>query len=77
MEAFGERVYADILASVDAEFGAAPPEPLDEHARENAAIEAFLEERLERYVVGSQQPVLDRLRAHAEGSGGNGYLMGR
>jgi telomerase protein component 1 len=74
MEKFGERVYRDLLDSVNAEFGTAQPEQLDLYAEENAALEMFIETRIERYVVGSRRPVLDALREHAEGSGGNGYL---
>jgi len=71
---FGQRVLDDLRQSVDAEFGTAPPEELDIFAEENAALETFVETRLERYVVGERKPVLDALRAHAEASGGNGYL---
>ncbi len=71
---FGQRVYRDLHESVIAEFGTAPPEELDVFAEENAALEAFIETRLERYVVGGRRPVLDKLRAHAEANGGNGYL---
>ena len=74
LKAFGDRVYKDLLKSVDSEYVAPPPEKLDEFAEENAAMEAFIEERTERYVVGSRRPIFDRLRHHAEGSGGNGYL---
>lgn len=61
LEAFGNRVYADLLASVDDEFGTEAPEALDEFAEEDAAMEAFIEERVERYVVGSRQAVFDNL----------------
>lgn len=72
---FGQRVLDDLRESVIAEFGTAPPERLDVFAEENAALEAFIETRLERYVVGGRRPVFDELRAHAEASsGGNGYL---
>jgi hypothetical protein len=71
---FGQRVLDDLRQSVDAEFGTAPPEELDVFAEENAALEAFVETRLERYVVGDRRPILDALRAHAEAGGGNGYL---
>ncbi|MDQ2974887.1 MAG: DUF4062 domain-containing protein [Acidobacteriota bacterium] len=71
---FGARVYKDLLDSVDAQFGLAAAEPPDPFAEENAAMEAFIETRVERYVVGSRQSVFDDLLQHAEGTGGNGYL---
>ena len=69
MEAFGNRVYADLLASIDDEYGAEAPEALDEFAEEDAAIEAFIEERVERYVVGSRQSVFDELTRFAQADG--------
>ena len=74
LQEFGDRVYSDLLESVDAEFGLAAVEDPDPFAEENAATEAFIENRVERYVVGSRQVVFDRLQQHAEASGGNGYL---
>jgi hypothetical protein len=71
---FGQRVYRDLRESIFAEFGDAPPEELGVFAEENAALEAFIETRLERYVVGGREPVLETLHAHAEASGGNAYL---
>jgi len=66
LEAFGDRVYADLLASVDEEFGTEPPEALDEFAEEDAVMGAFLSERVERYVVGSRQSVFDELTQFAQ-----------
>lgn len=75
LQEFGARVYSDLLESVDAQFGlAATEEEPDPFAEENAAMEAFIETRVERYVVGSRQPVFEALLQHAEASGGNGYL---
>lgn len=74
LEAFGARVYSELLSSIDAEFGTAPPAKMDEFEEENAAVEAFIESRVERYVVGSRKDVFDRLHAHTEGTSGNGYL---
>ncbi len=71
---FGARVYSDLLESVDAEFGLAAVEEPGPFAEENAAAEAFIETRVERYVVGSRQTVFEQLLNHAEESGGNGYL---
>jgi len=69
---FGDRVFSDLLASVEAQFGMALSEEIDVYSRENAALEAFIETRLERYVVGSRRPVLDALWDHAVGTGGSG-----
>jgi hypothetical protein len=73
---FGERVYAQVLESIDAEFGLATGEGLDEFADENASMEAFVETRVERYVVGSRKDVFDQLLEHARGQeAGNGFLI--
>lgn len=74
LEAFGARVYADVLMSIDAEFGTAPPPKIDEFKKADSAMEAFIESRIERYVVGSRKSVFEELRRHAEGSGGNSCL---
>lgn len=74
LKEFGERVERDILATIDAEFGTQMPAQMDEFAEENAAMEAFVEERAERFVLGSRRAVLDELLAHASATGGNGYV---
>jgi hypothetical protein len=74
LDQFGERVYAHLISSIDAEFGTAPPPTLDAFAEENAAMDAFIENRVERYIVGSREPVFKTLLEHAEGSDGNGIL---
>lgn len=75
LEAFGEAVYRDLMASIDEELGAEPPPPADWFGEENAAMEAFIEERTERYVVGSRQALLDQMAAHAEGTGAPSVLV--
>ena len=75
LQAFGARVYEQILESIDAEFGLAIGEGLDEFGEESAAMEAFVETRVERYVVGSRKEVFDQLSQHAGAEGGNGYLV--
>ena len=74
LRAFGDRVERDILATIDDEFGTQTPAQLDEFVEENAAMEAFVEERNERFVLGSREPVLNELLAHASATGGNGYI---
>ncbi len=73
---FGERVYAQVMESIDAEFGFVTGDALDEFAEENAAMEAFVETRVERYVVGSRKDIFDQLFHHARGQEvGNGFLI--
>lgn len=74
LKAFGDRVARDILATIDDEFGIQLPAQLDEFADENAAMEAFVEECRERFVLGSRGAVLEELLAHASETGGDGYV---
>jgi len=74
LKEFGDRVYADLKQSIAQEFGPTTGEKPDEFTEENAAMEAFIEERVQRFVLGSRQPVWNELRHHAESTGGNGYL---
>jgi len=74
LKEFGDRVYADLKQSIDQEFGPATGEKPDEFTEENAAMEAFIEERVQRFVLGSRQPVWNEIRQHAESTGGSGYL---
>ena len=76
---FGNQVHDDLLRSMkdDPELRdrfTETTERLDEFAEENAAMEAFISERTERFVLGSRKTVIDELLAHAHGTGGNGYL---
>jgi len=74
LQAFGERVYQDLLASVEAEFGAQVSEIPGEFAEEKALMEAFMEASSQGYVLGSRSSVLASLLAHATGSTGSGYV---
>lgn len=77
---FGEKVYHDLLNGIRSDaalqerfvegFKRTPP---DEFSQENAAMEAFIEEHCERYVIGSRKPLLDDLIAlmKTEGEGGS------
>jgi telomerase protein component 1 len=80
LKKFGARVYDDLLGSMRSDpqlqdrfvtDTAAQPDEFDE---ENAAMEAFVEERSERFVLGSRQAVLEELLAHAGATGGNNYV---
>jgi hypothetical protein len=75
LEAFGEGVYRDLIASVEAELGPVVAEGGDEFAEEAAAMEAFVESRIERYVLGSRAPVLEQLMAHAESGASKPVLV--
>jgi len=69
LEAFGERVYADLLASIDEEFGIGSPGEFEEFAEENTAMEAFIENRVKHYVVGSRRAILEQMTAFAQATG--------
>ena len=74
LKEFGDRVYEDLKQSIDQEFGSTTGEKPDEFTEENAAMEAFIEERVQRFVLGSRESVLNELLAHANSTGGNGYV---
>jgi hypothetical protein len=70
LEAFGARVYADVLGSIQADPQlrgrfAGEAERADEFGAERAAIQSFLEERTEGFIAGGRQDLLDRARHHA------------
>jgi WD40 repeat protein len=71
LEWFGEQVYRDLWESVldDPElrdrFDEQSPAAADEFTDENEAMDAFVAERTERYVVGSRQGAFDRLAEFA------------
>lgn len=74
LKTFGDQVYEDIKSSINTEFGEQPPEKLNEFARENAAMEAFIAERTERFVLGSRWKVAKQLLKHAKASGSEDYI---
>jgi hypothetical protein len=75
---FGDRVENDIIATINAEFGSEPTARPDDLAEEKAAMEAFVAERIQDFVLGSRDSVLSELLAHASATDGNNYvcLMG-
>jgi len=75
LEEFGEQVYQDLMDSVEDEFPEGVPEELDWFAEENAAMEAFVEERTQRYVEGSRRTLLDEMTEFAEGGGEPSLLV--
>jgi len=75
LKEFGDRIHADLLAGINDQFGAEAPAAVDEFADENAAMEAFIEERTERYIVGSRQSVLDEMRHFVNADGAPNILV--
>ena len=80
LKEFGDRVYDDLLASIKSDpelrdrFVTDTAEQIDEFAEENAAMEAFVAERSERFVLGSRKTVLEELLAYASATVGDGYI---
>lgn len=80
LKKFGDRVYENLLGSMKSDpelrdrFVTDTAAQLGEFAEENAAMEAFVEERSERFVLGSRGAMLEELLAHASTIGGNGYI---
>lgn len=70
LRAFGQAVARDLLATIDDELGPETVGAVDELAEECAAMEAFAQERAERFVLGSREAVLNELLARAQGDGG-------
>jgi hypothetical protein len=71
---FGDRVEADLLASVEAELGTEVA-PLEGFAAERAAMDAFMETRTQRYVVGSRDKAFAELEEHALGEDVPGTMV--
>jgi Cdc6-like AAA superfamily ATPase len=75
LEPFGKQVFDDLLHSIQTDpdlqdrFESSPTARPDELDEERAAMEAFIEERTQRYVVGSRQGVLDELHRFALDAG--------
>lgn len=75
LDAFGERVRSFLLDSVADEFGAASAQVLDEFAEEDAATEVFISERVEGFVAGSREPLLEALGRFAVTDTGPDVLL--
>jgi WD40 repeat protein len=74
LDGFGHQVFADLKRGIDVEFGEAPSEQPGEFEEENASMEAFVEERSERFVLGSRAPVFNELLAYTGNGVTNGYI---
>jgi nephrocystin-3 len=81
LEAFGEHVYAYLLKNIkdDPEladrFAGSSAGPTDEFAEEREAMEAFIEDRTARYIVGSRQALLDTMTAFAADNNEHNILV--
>jgi len=73
LKTFGDRVERDLLATINDELGVLSAISLEELDEENAAMEAFIEERTERFVLGSRETVLEDLLVSVNTAGGDGY----
>lgn len=74
LEDFGSYVYEDILQSVIDELGGEIPKPMDELEEENAAMEAFAEDRASRFIMGSREELMKELISFAEDDKGPNIL---
>ena len=65
LEAFGARIYADLVSSIESELGA--PEVLegDIFNDEDAAVDSFVEASVSSYVLGSRDVILSHLSLFA------------
>ncbi|OPX57342.1 MAG: NACHT domain protein [Methanobacterium sp. PtaB.Bin024] len=61
LESFGNIVYNDLMNSIDAELGEEKTEVLNEFDEEKAAMDTFINEKIENYVVGSRRQILDSM----------------
>jgi len=80
LKEFGDRVFSDLLASIRNDpvlqdrFLKDTFSYSDEFDEENIAMETFVEERCEHFVLGSREKVMNELLAHTVASGDNNYL---
>jgi WD40 repeat protein len=81
LEAFGDHVFSYLQQNIQNDpeladrFTSSISVPVDEFAEEREAMETFIEDRTERYVVGSRQALLDKMTAFAAASGEQNILV--
>jgi hypothetical protein len=81
LEAFGDHVYAYLLKNIqddpelDDHFAISTASPVDGSSEEREAMEAFIEDRTEGYIVGSRQALLDKMTAFATASSEQNILV--
>jgi len=74
LSTFGERVYTDLLSSIDKEFGIELPLVGNDIADEYAAMQAFAADRSESFVIANRDAILKRILSHAAADHGNPVL---
>lgn len=74
LKEFGERVHTDLKSSIDLEFGELQEKKLDEFTEAKAAMEVFIEERNQRFVLGSRQSIWNELVDFTHSTGRKGSL---
>jgi hypothetical protein len=81
LEVFGERVQADLLANIrnDPElagrFAGVDAAPSDEFAEARAAVEDFIDERADQYVIGTRESILETMAAFAAAREGRVFAL--
>lgn len=73
LKEFGDRVYTDIITSINAKFKELPV-ALNEFEKDAAEDKAFIAERTERFVLGDRKSIFEKMLLHTQDTGGNGYL---
>ena len=74
LRAFGERVYADLNESIDEAFGEQALANPDEFTEEQSAMDAFIGERTQRFILGGREPVWRELVEYTTSAGESGCL---
>jgi hypothetical protein len=74
LKVFGDKVYTDLKQSIDEELGEQAAENLDEFAEEKAAMDAFIAERTQQFILGSRETVWKELVDYINSTEGKGCL---
>lgn len=80
LKKFGEWVFDDIIASIRSDpdleqyFAGDLAAQVDEFPEENSAIEAFIEDHAERFVLGSRQNVIQDIQSRVLGEEGKEFI---
>jgi len=73
LKEFGERVYTDIITSINAKFEELPV-ALNEFEKDAAEHKAFIAKHTERFILGDRRSIFEKMLLHTQNNGGNGYL---
>ncbi|MCX6250813.1 MAG: DUF4062 domain-containing protein [Bacteroidetes bacterium] len=78
LKIFGDHVYNDLMVSINEEFGTEVPTESHEFVEENSSMENFIEERVDQFILGDRDVVLDQIHHFLDTSGkGCLYLSGQ